>query len=336
VPDPEADPAGPVQRQSVRRTFDDQPAGQGLRGTPPPATPAARRPEPPAATSSRTGATAVVGSTGAAGTFGATTSAYAPSSALPPSVPPTVRPAAARRPADDFDQFISRPTERAPRLTVNATPIVLTIIGILVVVGMVWAWKALTAPAPPIGGEQGLSLTDDGPVAGADDPAGDGTAEDPVVEQPGDAAVDPAGVPPVIASAQMIDPPPGGDNNEHPEVAPLAIDGDPTTAWYSRTYASPTYGMKSGVGYAVTFAEPSTVTTVTLLVNGTGGSVEVRATDPSTPTEGTVLASGSLSAQTVLTLSAPTATQHIVLWFPALPQNPEGANRIELLEVQVS
>lgn len=334
VPDPEPDRAGPVQRQSVRRTFDDQPAGQGLRGTPPPATPAARRPEPPAATSPRAGATAVLGSAG--GPLGAA----APSSSRPASLPPSVPPAATRRPADDFDQFISRSTARAPRHTVNATPIVLAIIGILVLVGVIWAWNALTAPAPPIGGEQGLDLTDDGASDGTGDdvdgPVDDGAAEDPAVEPPADGAADPAGVPPVIASAQMIDPPPGGDNNEHPEVVQLAIDGDPATAWYSRTYTSPTYGMKPGVGYAVTFAEPSTVTAVTLLVNGTGGSVEVRATDPSTPTEGTVLASGSLSAQTVLTLSAPTVTQHIVLWFPALPQNPEGANKIELLEVQVT
>ena len=134
----------------------------------------------------------------------------------------------------------------------------------------------------------------------------------------------------------MLDPPPGGDNNEHPEALDRAIDGDPGTNWYSRTYKSPTYGMKSGIGYAVTLAEPATVTTVTLTVRGSGGMVEVHATDPSTPTEGTVLASGPLSSETVLTLSTPTEASSIVLWFTALPQTSDGANRIELAEVTVS
>lgn len=318
----------PVQRQSVRRSF-GQPSGTQVRpGTPPPATPptppAFRRPEPPAASSARGGATAVLGSMPAS----------VPAS-VPPSLPPSVRPAAVRRLPDDFDDFISRSAE-SERKTINATPIVLGIVAVLVVIGLFWAFKALTAPAPPIGGPQGFDLTGNGDNTGADaadDPATAAPAvEDPAVDGP---AVDPAAVP-VIASAQMIDPPPGGDNNEHPEAVPLAIDGDPSTFWYTRTYASPTFGMKPGVGFAVTFAEPATVTTVTLLVNGTGGMVEVRATDPSTPTQGDVLASGALGPQTVLTLSAPTATQNIVLWFTALPQTPGALNRVELLEVQVS
>jgi len=237
-----------------------------------------------------------------------------------------------RRLPDDFDDFISRSAE-SDRKTINATPIVLGIVAVLVVIGLFLAFKALTAPAPPIGGEQGFDLTGSGDNIGAETTAaGDPAPAAPAAEDP---AVDPAAVP-VIASAQMIDPPPGGDNNEHPEAVPLAIDGDPSTFWYTRTYASPTFGMKPGVGYAVTLAEPATVTTVTLLVNGTGGMVEVRATDPSAPTQGDVLASGALGPQTVLTLSAPTVTQNIVLWFTALPQTPSALNRVELLEVQVS
>ena len=315
----------PVQRQSVRRSF-ERPSGTRVRpGTPPPAAPPTpptfRRPEPPAASSARGGATTVLGPV----------SASVPASA-PPRLPPSARPAAVRRLPDDFDDFISRSAE-SDRKTINATPIVLGIVAVLVVIGLFLAFKALTAPAPPIGGEQGLDLTGSGDNIGAETTAaGDPAPAAPAAEDP---AVDPAAVP-VIGSAQMIDPPPGGDNNEHPEAVPLAIDGDPSTFWYTRTYASPTFGMKPGVGYAVTLAEPATVTTVTLLVNGTGGMVEVRATDPSAPTQGDVLASGALGPQTVLTLSAPTVTQNIVLWFTALPQTPSALNRVELLEVQVS
>jgi hypothetical protein len=141
----------------------------------------------------------------------------------------------------------------------------------------------------------------------------------------------------VIASAAQLDPPPEGDENEHPEAVPRAIDGDPTTTWFTRTYNAPDFaGLKSGVGYAVTLAEPATVTTVTLQVLGTGGRVEVRATDPTTPTEGAVLAEGTLGPDTVLTLTEPTEAQHIVLWFTELPQADDGANRLELAEVTLS
>jgi hypothetical protein len=229
-----------------------------------------------------------------------------------------------------------------PRNTINATPIVLGVIALLVVIGMFLAFKALTAPAPPIGGDEGLELTEDDGVVTDDDEAdeGDGDApdaEDPVAEEPTDQGTQaPSGTAPVIASAQMLDPPPGGDNNEHPEAVPLAIDGDPATKWYSRMYNNPSFGMKPGIGYAVTLADPATVSTVTLLVNGTGGNVEVRATDPSTPMEGEVLASGPLSPTTVLTFAQPTEATTIVLWFTTLPVNPTGENRIELFEVQVS
>jgi hypothetical protein len=260
-----------------------------------------------------------------------------PSVQPPPVQPPSVRPAAVRptsRASHDagFDELLSEPVSLVRR-RFNATPVVLGLIGLLLVFGIVWAWQAFTAPAPPIGGDGGLSLTEQTPGTGGDE------STEPEPEASPTAPVDDGaapGVAPVIASAQMLDPPPDGDNNEHPEAVPLAIDGDATTFWFTRTYASPSYGMKQGVGYAVTLAEPATVTTVRLQVNGTGGKVEVRATDPATPTTGDVLASGALSPDTVLTLETPTEAQHIVLWFTELPQTPDGRNRIELLELQVS
>lgn len=221
-----------------------------------------------------------------------------------------------------FETIVDGAADVLVRKRFDPTPLVLLLVALTVVVGVAWAWRALTAPTPPIGG---LGDVVDETPAPTQTPAG----ESPPAEEP-------APVAPVIASAQMIDPPPEGDDNEHPEAVPLAIDGDPATFWYSRTYESPTYGMKAGIGYAVTLAQPATVSTVTLVVNGSGGTVEVRATDPATPTEGEVLVTGSLAPQTVLTLPTPVETQSIVLWFPELPQAPDGGNRVELAEITVS
>ena len=253
--------------------------------------------------------------------------------AMPPAVPPVRRgpvPPAGRGYDAGFDELLDEPVPLVRR-RFNATPIVLGLVGLLLAFGLFWAWNALTAPAPPLGGEGGLGLTE--PTPGAQEEPS--TDPSPTTPAPADEGAAP-GPAPVVASAQMLDPPPGGDNNEHPEAVQLAIDGDPSTFWFSRTYASATYGMKDGIGYAVTLAEPATVTTVRLQVNGTGGMVEVRATDPSTPTQGDVLAHGALSADTVLTLDPPTEAQHIVLWFTELPTTPDGRIRLELMELQIS
>jgi hypothetical protein len=142
---------------------------------------------------------------------------------------------------------------------------------------------------------------------------------------------------PAIVSAAQVDPPPGGDNNEHPESVLLAVDGNPETFWFTRTYNSNDYGgLKPGVGYAVTLAQASTVSVVHLQVRGTGGNVQVRASEPSSPAEGPVLAEGPLGPTTVLHLSQPVVTEHLVLWFTTLPTASDGANRLELAEVFLS
>ncbi len=340
VPTAPAVPAARVQRQSVRQSVPPSGTADQARSAVAPAIPPAAAAIPPGAsgsgvarTSTRPGARP-----GVARQDGAPA---APPAFTPPVVPPPARPGPWGDRDTGFDALLDEPVPLTRR-RFNATPLVLGVIALLVVAGLFWAVNALTAPAPPLGGEGGLDLTEDEPGVGGDTGADDG-ADPGAGSEPGtDATTPPAddgaapAAAPVIASAQMLDPPPGGDNNEHPEAVPLAIDGDPTTFWFTRTYASPTYGMKEGIGFAVTLAEPATVSSVRLQVNGSGGEVEVRATDPATPTEGTVLASGALSPDTVLTFDAPTEAQHIVLWFTALPQTPDGRNRVELLELQLS
>jgi len=357
--DAEVDESSAVRRTPVASSMARTPGPAARPGTPPPAIPpATRRPDPRSPAAASLGAVAAL-----PGTTSTTTPPPDPAQVTPPAAPrgvtsprppvvqpprqPAARPSATTvpgghprdsgrgHPADDhrdFDSIIGRSAEVLTRKRFDPTPVVLALVAIAVVVGLVLAWQSLTAPAPPIGGTDGFGdVTDTGePTAPDNDAEGgdEGAAAPPDEEVAGPVAV--------IAGAQMIDPPPGGDQNEHPEAVPAAIDGDPATFWFSRTYASATYGMKPGIGFAVTLAEPATVTTITLLVNGSGGTVEVRSTDPATPTEGEVLASGPLSPETVLTLSAPTTTSSIVLWFTALPQTPDGSNRVELAEVRLS
>lgn len=237
---------------------------------------------------------------------------------------------------EDVEVFVDRSKEvLSGRASFDPTPWVLTAFLAAVIIGVVVAWQALTAPAPPIGGTDGFGdvrsqeteeVTED-PAAGEGEETGTPEAEEPADPETPSA-------PPVIASAQQLDPPPQGDNNEHPEAVDRALDGDPGTFWFSRTYASPTYGMKPGIGYAVTLAEPAVVSSVTLSTTSVGGHVQIRAVDPATPTEGEPLAEGPMQNQTTFTFE-PVEAQHVVLWFTALPQNAGGLNRIELTELTV-
>lgn len=228
-----------------------------------------------------------------------------------------------------FEEIIQAPADLLVRKRFNPTPLVIVLVLGAVAYGLYLAWQAFWVPAGPLLGPPGTHLPSTSVSAPADPSAS--TPADPGTAQP------PAGgAKPAIASAQQVDPPPGGDNNEHPELVDKAIDGDPATAWLSRTYKSPTYGMKPGIGYAIVLREPALVTKVTLTTGVTGGMVEVRATTPDKPTEGAVLASGPLSASTVLTLSEPTQASSIVLWFPTLPQTADALNRVVLNEVAVS
>jgi hypothetical protein len=200
---------------------------------------------------------------------------------------------------------------------------VLVAVAALVLVLFLISTRTLLAPPEPV------SLPRNNPAPAATAEATPTAEPSPEKTAPAQA---PAG-PPVIASLAPLDP--EGDGDENPDLTPRAIDGDPATFWRSRSYVNPEYGMKTGIGLAITLQQPATVSSVGLDLRGTGGLVQVRATSPEAPTEGEVLAEGEMGPDTVLTFE-PVETGSIVLWFPRLPAaESDGKNRIELAEVRV-
>ena len=208
---------------------------------------------------------------------------------------------------------------------------VIAFVAVAVVIGVIIAFQLLTKPVTPRGDVAPAPTV----TRSASASAGSAAPSAPAAQPSSAASTVPTGGRPVIASVSTIDP--SDPAGEHAEIAARAVDGDPATAWYTHTYNQPNFGgMKPAVGFVLNLASPATVTSVTLHVNGTGGNVELRATDAASPTAGTALASGPLSADTVLTLSTPTKTSSIVLWFTALAQTADGSNRIEITEITVS
>lgn len=295
--------------------------------TPTAVSPAASSPTPGSPTPGPTSPAAFT--PGGTGSGPATTSIFDPTSAAARG---TGGGAGAGPSRPDWDPPF--PTERpAPPLAqrrFDPTRWVLGFVALAVVIGVVIAlnnvlspWQSSddTANDAPVASPSAIASA---PAAAAA-PADEGAAQDAAAGT----------VPPVIASVSSIDLSDG--DGEHEELVGRVIDGDPATSWYTHTYNRPDYaGFKDAIGLAVTLQAPATVTSITLTVNGTGGNVEVRSTDAANPTVGDVLVSGPLAPTTVLTLSQPTETQSIVLWFTELAQTADGANRIEISELSVS
>ncbi len=348
-------PAAGVSRQSVRSAFDG--ATSAPPGTPPPAPPV-RRPQTgrihrvgevpgsagPAA------AYAAAGATAAAEPVAAPTAQYAATpaqyGAVPPP-PPSYDAAAtqvqyAQQPAPVAPQPAAHggnetphawsepaPAPRGPR-RFNATPFVLVLVLGLVVAGVVWAVStAFDGFSPAIqSSEQDPSSGEPSSPAEAGEDTG------------GEEAPPASDVRPVIAGGQALDPEgdaTGNNDGEHPEMVPLAFDGQPETSWISRAYKTPQFGgLRSGIGFAITLEQSAPVSTIVIDTGVTGGNVEIRATSPDSPTGGDVLASGPLSPGAEFNFSQPVEADSIVLWFTELPQNQAGEYRAEINEILVS
>lgn len=291
-----------VQRESIRTSYDAQPppAGVNRPGTPPPAAP------------TRTSAF------GAAGAVGAAATARAWNEEPPPPVPPTF----------DFDQIVEEQSyEPEPQRRFNPTALVLVLVGIAVVIGVIFAFKALFT-----------SLDTGAPTAAPSTPTS--SAPSTPSEEPSTPSEEPStpadtGLPPVIASATTVDP--SDDDGEHQEAVDRAFDGDPSTYWYTMTYKRADFaGFKNGVGYVMTLEDPTTVHTVTLHTNGTGGHVEIRATGADDPSGGTLLAEGEFGSEVTFTLDPATETDTLALWITELPTASDGSFRLELAEIELS
>ncbi len=327
-----------VQRQSVRSAFQQQdPAGANRPGTPPPATP--RRPSSFRPGADATPPTELVPPAAATAPLPPAEmplpvlptvvrrSVAQTSSAPPPPVPPV--PAGDPEPdAFDFGDVLGAEPAPPGRSRFDPTALVLIIVVIVVIIGVVLAFKALfssfdTRSTP----EPETQPSASAPATPQEQPS----EEAPAPEEP----APPAGVAPVIASATSIDP--SDADGEHEEDVAKAFDSDPATFWYTMTYKRDDFaGFKDAVGYAVTLTTKTTVSTVTLHSNSTGGNVEIRATDAANPTAGPVLASGPFGPDATFTLDPATETQSLVLWITQLPTAPDGGFRLELTEIALS
>ncbi len=86
--------------------------------------------------------------------------------------------------------------------------------------------------------------------------------------------------PPGLAVTGARDHDPSGDGSEHPELAALAIDGDPATAWSTEEYSQGLAGVpKPGVGLVIELSDTARVEQVLVESPDAGWSAEVYVAD---------------------------------------------------------
>lgn len=126
-----------------------------------------------------------------------------------------------------------------------------------------------------------------------------------------------------------------------PNLAGLAIDGDPATVWPTDTYSDtvPFPNFKNGVGLMLELPGPTEVGSVTVGVSSTGTQVQIRSADsasPDTLEDTTLLTGPTLLKSGTNTIEVPAAspTSYLLVWISTLGQTG-GKNRTDVSEITV-
>ena len=133
---------------------------------------------------------------------------------------------------------------------------------------------------------------------------------------------------------------PGG-GADAPNLAGLAIDGDPATVWPTDTYTDsvPFPGFKNGVGLMLQLPEPTVIGSIGIGVSSTGTQVQIRSATSASPAslEDTTLLTGpTLLKPGTNTISVPSAapTSYVLVWISTLGQ-VGGKSRTDVSEITV-
>jgi len=142
-----------------------------------------------------------------------------------------------------------------------------------------------------------------------------------------------------ILGARDFDP--EGDGQEHPEEAPLAVDGQQGTSWSTDHYNSAEFGnLKSGVGLWLDFGNERTIQRVKVSSSIPGWQFQIKTGSPAqSSAEAASATDGSTtftvgSSGTVVVDLKPVRTSALLIWITRLGQDG-GRYGASMSEVQV-
>jgi hypothetical protein len=161
---------------------------------------------------------------------------------------------------------------------------------------------------------------------------GRGSSEDPSGEPTAAESSQAPSGPVSIAGVTDLDPPPDGNGEENGDIANLAVDGDPSTAWQTMTYyGNPQLGLlKPGVGLVVDLGRQQEVSSAQVTLQGSPTNLEILAAPEgsSAPTDvgnlRKVASANGAGGRTNLDFGEPVNTQYLVVWLTSLPPVEDG------------
>lgn len=110
---------------------------------------------------------------------------------------------------------------------------------------------------------------------------------------------------------------PEGDQHENDDLAPLAVDGDPSTYWTTEHY---THGFfKKGVGLVLDTGKRVTLSKVVVGTDGSGSSARILIGPSLTGPFKPVSPVRPLSGRTSYTLAKDATGRYVVVWITAVP-----------------
>lgn len=145
-------------------------------------------------------------------------------------------------------------------------------------------------------------------------------------------------VPLQVASVEAVGPA-GPSQGDSPQLAPLAIEGNPATPWHSDWYATPDFnGNQSGTGLLLDMGHSVTVASVRIqLGSAPGGTVELRLGDtPSLADLPVAATAANPGGDLIFRVSSPVAARYVLIWFTELPPDGTGTYQAYVSDVSVS
>jgi hypothetical protein len=141
-----------------------------------------------------------------------------------------------------------------------------------------------------------------------------------------------------VASATDFDP--EGNKEEQPNKVPLAIDGDPGTAWQTVGYRDAGLGGKAGVGLIFDLGSSRKLARVRVQSTLPGWEAEIRVADEQAATHKAYELATTFTAgrDTVVSLPSSTKGQFLLLWITKLTDDGGGSQfpfRAAVAEVSV-
>jgi hypothetical protein len=153
------------------------------------------------------------------------------------------------------------------------------------------------------------------------------------------AASTPAGAPPrTLTPARATAFGSSGGPGDNSDLAGLAIDGNPATAWHTDWYATARFGnLYPGTGLLVDMGRPVTITAaVVTLGRARGASFQLRIGAAPTPASLRPVAHAAGAGGVVrLRLTRPGRGRYMLLWFTRLPPDPAGTFQASVYSLQL-